>query len=93
HTYPRQTKDIYTIAQPNLLITDVDTPEDIVYLLTKTMYENLSFINSVNKGTISLSLQNSINGLMIPLHKGAIRYYQEMGIIIPPHLLSNELLN
>jgi len=87
HTYPRQTKDIYTIAQPNLLITDVDTPEDVVYLLTKAMYENLSFINSVNKGTISLSLQNAINGLTIPLHKGAIRYYQEMGIYIPSHLL------
>ena len=87
YTYPRQTKDINTIAQPNLLITDVDTPEDIVYLLTKTMYENLSFINSVNKGTITLSLQNAINGLTIPLHTGAIRYYQEMGIKIPSHLL------
>ncbi|AHJ12707.1 TAXI family TRAP transporter solute-binding subunit [Sulfurospirillum multivorans] len=87
NTYPRQTKDINTIAQSNLLITDVDTPEDIVYLVTKTLYENLSFFNSVNKGTISLSLQNAIDGLNIPLHKGAIRYYQEMGITIPSHLL------
>lgn len=87
HTYPRQTKDINTIAQSNLLITDVDTPEDIVYLLTKTLYENLSFFNSVSNGTISLSLRNAIDGLTIPLHKGAIRYYQEMGITIPSHLL------
>lgn len=87
HTYPRQVKDINTIAQPNLLITDVDTPEDIVYFLTKTLYENLSFFNSVNKGTVFLSLQNAIDGLTIPLHKGALRYYQEMGLVIPSHLI------
>lgn len=86
-TYPRQTKDIHTIAQPNLLITHADTPEDVVYLLTKTMYENLSFLNSVNKGTMSISLHNALDGLNIPLHKGAIRYYEEMGIKIPSYLL------
>lgn len=88
HTYPRQTKDIHTIAQPNLIVTHVDTPEEVVYLLIKTMYENLSFLNSVNKGTLSLSLENGIDGLNIPLHKGAIRFYQEMGIKIPAHLHS-----
>lgn len=87
NTYPRQTKEIHTIAQPNLLVTDVNTPEEVVYLLTKTMYENLSFLNSVNKGTTSISLQNAIDGLSIPLHKGAIRYYQEMGLSIPAYLL------
>ncbi len=87
HTYPRQTKEIQTIAQPNLLITHLDTPEEVVYLLTKTMYENLPFLNSVNKGTTSISLQNAVDGLSIPLHRGAIRYYQEMGINIPAHLL------
>lgn len=87
HTYPRQIKDIHTIAQPNLLITDVNMPEEVVYLLTKTMYENLPFLNSVNKGTVSIKLQNAIDGLNIPLHKGAIRYYQEMGLVIPSHLL------
>jgi len=86
-TYPRQTKDIYTIAQPNLLITHTETSEDVVYLLTKTMYENLPFLNSVNKGTLSMSLQNAMDGLNIPLHKGAIRYYEEMGMKIPLHLL------
>lgn len=87
NTYPRQTNEIHTIAQPNLLITHVNTPEEVVYLLTKTMYENLAFLNSVNKGTLSISLQNALDGLNIPLHKGAIRYYQEMGLTIPSHLL------
>ncbi len=88
NTYPRQPKDIKTIAQATLLVTNADTPDDVVYLLTKTMYENLVFLNSVNKGTTSISLENALDGLTIPLHPGAIRYYREKGITIPPHLLA-----
>ncbi len=87
NTYPRQTKEIQTIAQPNLLITRADTPNDVVYALTKTMYENLAFLNSVNKGTMSISLEKAMDGLPIPLHPGAIQYYQEMGLTIPQNLL------
>lgn len=87
NTYPRQVSDIATIAQPNLLITHADMSEDVVYLLTKTLFENLSFLNSVNKGTMSISLQTAMDGLNIPLHPGAIRYYQEKGLKIPSHLL------
>jgi len=87
NTYPRQTKEIQTIAQPNLLITSADTPDAIVYALTKTMYENLAFLNSVNKGTMSISLEKATDGLPIPLHPGAIQYYKEMGLTIPQHLL------
>ncbi len=87
NTYPRQTTDIQTIAQPNMLITTEDTPHEVVYRLTKTMYENLAFLNSVNKGTLTISLQNATQGLPIPLHSGAIQYYQEMGVVIPENLL------
>jgi hypothetical protein len=87
NTYPRQSKEIHTIAQPTLLVTNADTPEEVVYLLTKTMFENLTFLNSVNKGTMSICLEKAIEGLSIPLHPGAARYYREKGIRIPPRLL------
>ncbi|WP_294874937.1 MULTISPECIES: TAXI family TRAP transporter solute-binding subunit [unclassified Sulfurospirillum] len=87
NTYPRQTKEIQTIAQPNYLVTDVDTPEEVAYRLTKTMYQNLAFLNSVNQGTMSLSLQHALDELVIPLHKGALRYYKERGVSIPQHLI------
>lgn len=87
NTYPRQSKEVQTIAQPTLLVTNADTPDDVVYLLTKTMYENLTFLNSVNKGTMSISLDKAFEGLSIPLHPGAVKYYREKGITIPSHLL------
>jgi hypothetical protein len=44
-TYPGQDKDINTIAQPNFLAVNASVDENHVYLLTKTMYENLGFLH------------------------------------------------
>jgi len=87
-TYPGQTKDINTIAQPNLLVVTKDTPEETVYQLTKTIYENLPFLNSVHKATKAMSLNKAIAGLPMPLHPGAIRFYKEQGISIPSSLMA-----
>jgi len=85
-TYPGQEKDINTIAQPNLLVVTKDTPEKTVYLLTKSIYENLPFLNTVHKATKAMSLEKAIAGLPMPLHPGAARYYEEQGIKIPANL-------
>ena len=85
-TYPGQTKDINTIAQPNLLVVTKDTPEEDVYLLTKTIYENLPFLNTVHKATKAMSLEKAIAGLPMPLHPGAAKFYKEKGITIPASL-------
>ncbi|UTJ07495.1 TAXI family TRAP transporter solute-binding subunit [Arcobacter roscoffensis] len=87
-TYPGQTEDINTIAQPNLLVVTKDTPEETVYLLTKTIYENLPFLNSVHKATKAMSLDKAISGLPMPLHPGAVRFYKEQGIKIPATLMA-----
>jgi hypothetical protein len=34
-----------------------------------------------------MSLENALQGIPLPLHKGALRYYQEQDIEIPPHLI------
>jgi len=87
NTYPGQTKDVNTIAQPNFLAVRDDIPEEDVYQLTKTIYENLPFLNSIHKATKAMSLQKAIAGLPVPLHPGAARFYREQGISIPAHLL------
>lgn len=85
-TYPGQTSDIKTIAQPNLLVVTKDTPERTVYLLTKSIYENLPFLNMVHKATKAMALEKAIVGLPMPLHPGAAKYYAEQGIKIPANL-------
>lgn len=87
NSYPGQKEAVNTIAQPNLLVVSKDTPEETVYLLTKTIYENLPFLNTVHKATKAMSLQKAISGLPMPLHPGAVRYFKEQGINIPAELM------
>jgi len=79
-TYPSQKKAINTIAQPNFLTVREDVPEEDVYLITKTIYENLPFLHAIHKATKAMALKKAIVGLPMPLHPGAARYYKEAGV-------------
>ena len=86
-TYPGQQKTIRTAASANVLVARDDVPEDIVYNLTKLLWENLAVLQEIHTATNSMSLENALQGIPLPLHKGALRYYQEQSIEIPPHLI------
>ncbi|MGB0732701.1 MAG: TAXI family TRAP transporter solute-binding subunit [Pontibacterium sp.] len=88
NTYPGQTKAINTIAQPNFLAVRDDISDDDVYMITKTIYENLPFLNGIHKATKAMSVEKAIAGLPVPLHPGAVRYYKEAGLTIPAHLIA-----
>ncbi|MEO0623672.1 MAG: TAXI family TRAP transporter solute-binding subunit [Pseudomonadota bacterium] len=85
-TYPGQDKDVNTIAQPNFLAVNADVDEEHVYMLTKTMYENLPFLQAIHPATNAMAVEKAMAGLPVPLHPGAQRYYEEVGLSIPDHL-------
>ena len=86
-TYPGQDKDVTTIAQPNFLAVNASVDENHVYLLTKTIYENLPFLQAIHKATNAMDISKAMAGLPVPLHPGAIRYYKEVGLEIPENLM------
>jgi TRAP transporter TAXI family solute receptor len=85
-TYPGQDEAVQTIAQPNFLAVRDDVPEEDVYLITKTIYENLPFLQNIHAATKDMALEKAIAGLPVPLHPGAARFYEEQGIEIPDRL-------
>ena len=89
-TYPGQKADWHTIAQPNFLAVHEDVPEEFVYLLTKTIYENLPFLQAIHKATKAMAVEKALAGLPVPLHPGAAKYYREIGIKIPDRLLAKK---
>ncbi|PTO54560.1 C4-dicarboxylate ABC transporter substrate-binding protein [Vibrio splendidus] len=89
NTYPGVDKPITTIAQPNFLAVREDISEEDVYQLTKAIYENLPFLQGIHKATKAMALEKGIAGLPVPLHPGAARYYQEVGIDVPSELIVN----
>ena len=87
-TYPGQDEDVQTIAQPNFLATSADLPDEHVYQITKAMYENLPFLQAIHPATKAMALERAIAGLPLPLHPGALRYYQEAGLDVPERLIA-----
>jgi len=87
-TYPGQKHPVDTIAQPNVLTVRSDVSDEDVYLITKTIYENLGFLRSIHKATQDMALEKAILGLPVPLHPGAARYYRESGLAVPEQLLA-----
>ena len=86
-TYPGQKETITTAASSNVLVARSDVPEEIVYNLTKLLWENLPVLQEIHAATNSMSIENALQGIPLPLHKGALRYYKERAIEIPEHLL------
>jgi TRAP transporter TAXI family solute receptor len=87
-TYPGQDADWNTIAQPNFLATNADVSEENVYMITKTIFENLPFLQAIHPATKAMALENAIAGLPVPLHPGAAKFYQEQGVEIPERLIA-----
>ena len=87
-TYPGQNKDINTIAQPNFLAVNANVDENHVYMLTKTMFENLGFLQAIHPATKEMTIETALAGLPLPLHPGAARYFTEAGVTIPERLMA-----
>ncbi len=85
-TYPGIDEDILSIAQPNFLAVNADVPEEDVYLFTRTIYENLGFLCNIHPATCDMSIDNAMLGLPLPLHPGAARYFEEVGLTIPDNI-------
>ena len=86
-TYPNQDEVIHSIAHPNVMVVHADVPEEVVYWVTRTLWENLPTLHEIHNATKDMSLDKALKGIGAPLHPGAVRYYREQGIAIPPHLL------
>ena len=87
-TYPGQVNAVNTVAQPNFLAVRADLPEDTVYKITKTIFENLPFLQAIHKATNAMSAEKALVGLPVPLHAGAAKYFLEAGIEIPGNLIA-----
>lgn len=90
NTYPGQDKPINTIAQPNFLGVRMDVDKEVIYLLTKTLFENPDYLKQVHKMGAFITLENALSGLPAPLHPGSYKFYKEKGLTIPQNLVPPE---
>lgn len=80
-TYDGQDADVPTVAISNYLVTNAGVSDDLAYAMTKELFENLDTLAASHQAAKLIKLENALNGMPIPLHPGAERYYREEGLL------------
>jgi TRAP transporter TAXI family solute receptor len=81
-TYAGINKDTHTPAVMAMLITHDKISEDVIYTFTKTMFENLADIQGAHAKGKEITLKTALDGLTVPLHPGAAKYFKEKGLAV-----------
>ncbi len=81
-TYNGQTEDVVTITVKATLIVSASAAEEDVYKLTAAIFDNSEAIAAENAKGAELSLENATEGLTVPFHAGAAKYFAEKGITV-----------
>jgi len=87
-TYKGMTADVPTITTMAQWVVDEQVPEDLVYKLTRALWEKgkdglsgADVMAKVHAKGKDVQLKTALSGMAIPLHPGAAKYYKEVGLI------------
>ena len=78
NTYQSMDNSVATIATRALLVCSADMDEETVYQLTRQFWENAAEIQNDSGIHYDLLFENALDGISVPLHPGAQKYYDEM---------------
>ena len=79
-TYATTDKDVTTFGVLATFVTGANVPDDVVYEVTRAVFENLDDFRALHPAFANLDPATMIkNGLSAPLHPGAAKYFKEKG--------------
>src|SRR3569832_2446321 len=81
NTYTGQDKDVPTAAVINYLVTSSAVSDGLAYQKTMLVYESLPELQIAHTTDKENKHETTTTGSPVPLHPGAIRYYEEKGLI------------
>jgi TRAP transporter TAXI family solute receptor len=82
--YPNATNKeemVPTFGVKATLVTSADISNEIVYAITKEVFDNLEAFKKLHPAYSVLTKKNMLEGLSAPLHPGAVKYYKEAGLM------------
>jgi TRAP transporter TAXI family solute receptor len=89
-TYKGLEEWIPTIGTTALWVVAADVPEALVHAILRTLWQEPTqkLLESRHPIGRRIRLETALEGLDIPLHPGAARFYQEQGMPLPPPILN-----
>ncbi len=75
-------QDVQSFGVAATMVTSTDVSDDVAYNVAKAVFENFDTFKRLHPAFASLKKEDMVKaGLSIPLHPGAEKYYQEIGLI------------
>jgi uncharacterized protein len=76
-------QETQTVSVGAQLIVSVDLSDSLVYQITQALWHptNRALLDSGHPDGARISLETAVEGMAIPLHSGAARYYKEIGLV------------
>ncbi|WP_172118658.1 TAXI family TRAP transporter solute-binding subunit [Halomonas hibernica] len=84
--YDGMNEAVQTIGIPNVLVVNAEMDEELAYQLTQLLFEHTDELIAVHPAANDTTIEFTMNSTPVPLHPGAIRYFEEMDVEIPDRL-------
>jgi TRAP transporter TAXI family solute receptor len=84
--YEGMAEAVPTISTPNMVVVHAEMDEELVYQITKAMFEHVEELIAIHPAANDTVPEFTIAASPIPVHPGALRYFEEIGLEIPDAL-------
>ena len=81
NTYTGQTQAVAGAAVVNYLVTRASVSDDLAYRMTKAVFEQRDELVASHAAAADIKLEKALDGMPIPLHPGAEKYFREKGLL------------
>ena len=79
--YRGNPEDTTTFGVGATFVSSADVPEEVIYEVVKAVFENFNQFKKLHPAFSVLKKEEMVEaGLSAPLHKGALKYYKEVGL-------------
>ena len=85
NTFKNQPEDVAVCAYWNMMVCDAGLDDDLVYDLVAATFAEQEALIAVDPTAVQ-TVPEAVVNCVVPLHPGALRYYQEKGIHVPDSL-------
>jgi TRAP transporter TAXI family solute receptor len=86
--YPGVDEDVPSFQDTAIWVANCDVPEELVYEAVQAVFseEGLQRMSEAHPAAEEMQPEEGVQGIPVPLHPGAYRYWQEVGTEVPEEI-------
>ena len=88
-SYKYLDRDIKSFGSWNVMVASKDVSDELMYNMLKAIFKNAGAVTQAYRPAkgFDKDLNSKVSNLVLPLHPGAVKFYQEQGVDVPKRLI------